>query len=339
MTSVLWPLLFTLIMFSLSGCGDKSEREIESVIIQARAYLTKGYCQQAIEAITSISYQETNPQFIKVYASAYACRAGFSMVRFFENDLEKIGDPSPLGGFASFALSSRMTEPRHESYEDLGRAVEALKYAGGLARYRNPTAGRRNQIFSPDDAREINSLLMYLSMSQFGQFLAFYGNTNTDGFKGEGERTNSCFLNYTLTLEFDTPIDPAPQTTLDDYFQATNSCDATGPSFGSPALGSTGSLNLARMCQGSVLFHVFLDTLDQVLDDLNDLVDLGDILDFLDLVDDAEGLALQASTTISETVLGITSQTVCEELNSSQTNYRDLQFFYALYFETLLEAP
>lgn len=325
-------LIYILTLSFLLGCG-MADKEVESVIVQARSHLTAGQCNEAIAAISSIPYQHSNWQYIKVYSTAYACRSGFNMVKFFDEDIDKIGDPSFFGGFASFSTSRSMSDPRHETFEDLQEAIDALLYAGGLERYRNPTVERRKAVFKRDDLREIHSLMLYLSLAQLGKFLYFYGNSDVIGNKGQGAGSNTCLLSYDGTISLDSGG------TLGDYLTQLgnngNPCSG-GSTAGHPSLNiSGGQPHLRRACQGVVILNTFLMTIGELIDVIDDLVDLGSISDVLDEVDLARVLATGASSTIESNVLDVTSQKVCEERN--RTNTRDLQIYYALFFETLFE--
>jgi len=319
--------------FVLTSCGQNEEKEVQSAIVSAVLHLTNGDCDKAIESINSIAYQHKDSKYIKTYASAYACRAGFSTPRFFASDLEKIGDPSTLGGHARFSTSPTMIEPRHESFEDMQIAVDALLYAGGIERFREPTIARRAAQFSSRELLELHSQLFYFTMAQLGRYLFYYGNAR-DGIKGDGVGINGCFANYTGAVTLNLPP-PVGNTDIASFLGTgvTGSC-VWGAAVGHPQLGITGSLNVQRMCQGVVLLNNMLELLPVILNDISG-DEFGEIRSISGLLDDAQEALSTISPTAEQNIFKVMSQESCVEKNTDDTS--DLQRYFAFMFETLME--
>jgi hypothetical protein len=330
MKALFWS--FILLFFFL-GCG-KEEKEVKNIITSTTSYLTQGNCQAAIDTISSIPFQSQNYLYVKAYASAYACRAGFSVVPFFENDLSKIGTPSILGGMARFSNASRMTESRSESFEDLQVAIDSLLYIGGIDRSRNPTPDRRRLNFSNDVVNDIHSQLLYLLLDQLGKYVRFYGNADADGEKGQGNPlSNQCFLTYQNFTFVDNVAE------LNDYFDnaTTSSCNpVTDPSdVGHPSLMDGATIRIDRACQGIVLFNNFRVVLLEILEFLTDEFDVFDNIETAFTAFDT--LVGQAINDPNSELTSMLSQNLCEETYASNPNA--IQTFFVGIFETLLEGP
>lgn len=318
-----------------SSCGADSEDEIELAIESANSYLTSSNCKKAIEVLEAVGRQNENGTYLRTLASAYACRAGYSTTTLISTDLTKFGDPSPLGGMATFTTSASMDGPENQSYEDMQEAIDILLYAGGIAKDKDPTMTRRDLIFDADTAGDINAMIMYLTMVQIGKYLYFFGNTDATGIKGTGSfGSNTCLLNYDQTIELD--LDgSAPPETMADYLTALggtgNLCDET--SSGSLYLGASGSLNETRMCQGIVMlnnfFHVFPDVIDQIGGGSFD-----SITAIAALIDTAKTEMTNAMPSSIE-IANVLSQTKCEAL--SETDNKELQAYFAFIVEPLFD--
>lgn len=313
----------------LIGCGGGDEKKVDNALLSAKTFLTAGDCQSAITSIESISYQAQNLDYLKTRASAYACRAGFEMTRLFDQDLSKIGDPSVLGGLARFTTSASMTEPRHSTYEDLLTAIDTLLYAGGIPRYRADLIGARKAAFNRIDLEEAHLQTFYFLLAQLGKYVYYYGNSSTAGVKGGGGGSNTCFLFYDNLLFADNSTD------LETYLSSGNTGACEDRVSGNPFLGTAGDLNIERMCQGVVLLNNFREIFTEISSIIGDIADLDALGEIDGLFDAADTVFANATGTLSERVLGVQSQQVCEELNADDNDA--LQFFFALYFEGLFQ--
>lgn len=316
---------FFFMVFFL-GCG-KEEKEVKNTITSANSFLTQGDCQGAIDTITSIPYQAQNYLYVKTYASAYACRAGFSVVAFFTDDIPKVGSPSILGGMSRFANATRMTEARSESYEDLQVAINSLLYIGGIDTTRNPTPERRRLNFSDQTVKDVHTFLLYLLLEQLGKYARFYGNGDSNGVKGQGTlTTNQCFLTY-ANFAFNAGGD------LATYLNSgvTGSCTGVGIA-GHPSLMNAAAIRVERACQGIVLMNnfrvVLLEIIDELTGEFDDFDDIEVAFNTFDTLaaDAIGGDATQLTTTLS--------QSVCEDTFGSNPNA--LQTYFAGIFETLM---
>lgn len=332
---ILSPLkIYSLCLcFFIFSCGKNEEKLVEGAVVSAVLHLTNGDCEKAIESINSIAYQHKDSKYIKTYASAYACRAGFSTPRFFGSDIEKIGNPSTLGGHSRFTTSSTMIEPRHESFEDMQIAVDALLYAGGIERFRDPTIARRAAQFGSRELMELHSQLFYFNMAQLGRYLFYYGNAR-DGIKGDGVGINACFANYTGNVTLTLPM-PVGNTDIATFLGSgvTGACE-WGLEVGHPQLGLMGDLNVERMCQGVVLLNNMMELLPVVLEDIAG-DEFGEIRSISGLLDDAQEALSTISPTAQQNIFKVLSQESCVEKNSADTS--DLQRYFAFMFETLME--
>ena len=174
---VLLPLLFSL------SCGTQDdELKREAAIEKAYILMSSGNCREAVSVIEAAPSTDTDARFIKTRSIAYACRAGYSTVRLFAQDLEQfsvVGGGSFLNALARFSTSSLMTEVDSANFEDMQKAIDILLYAGGIATTRQPTAARRATLFNDEDAGEINAQLSYLILAQLGMYFRYFGNTDT----------------------------------------------------------------------------------------------------------------------------------------------------------------
>ena len=130
---MLKPFLFILLSISLFSCGKSVDEKTASAVLSANIHLSKGNCQAAINVLEANGRQDHDAHYLKVLASAYACRSGFSAVSFFATDLAVTGTPAPLGGASIYSTSLvTTTSPMQNSssFSDLQKAINILLYAG-----------------------------------------------------------------------------------------------------------------------------------------------------------------------------------------------------------------
>lgn len=317
-------VLFILPLFLLAGCGASGEAEAENAIQAAVSELTRGNCSGAISQIESVPYQPLNVRFVKTYASAYACRAGYSTPTFFQDDLPKIGDPSLFGSLARFSTSSTMNEPREDSYMDLQVALNALLYAGDIPRNRDPTSQRRVDRLGADNVKDLHSQLLYLLLVQLGKYNYFYGDSDNGGNK------DGCFLTYDGTISLEDPTSGLT-VTIDNYLTSGAGGDCGAGEVGHPDLAIGADINIERACQGLVLFNNMMDVLPRVIDSITG-DELDDLTDFVTEFEDAKG----SLDVLPTKPLNILSQDVClEKYDGEPVAQEDLQIFFVLFFEGL----
>lgn len=314
-------LLFLLII----SCGASKEEEVERALVSASNALTESDCDAAINSLASVSYQTNNAEYVKLYASAYACLAGYKTTTFFDQDITKISGSNILSEFTTFTLAQRNESGVIDaSFQNMQTAIDALMYSSGIPTSTNPTSALRNQEFSNAETAEINSLLFYLLVNQLGSYFYFYGNTNSTGVKGGGEINNQvCLYNY--------DIDNDTNNALDSYLsnQSTGgSCNATGL-VGSAQLTDGSVMNVSRACRAITLFNALFDTFENITISSIGEDDLSIVFSGLkNILDKAGDYAFTDNS-----ILSITSQTLCE--TNFASNDRDLQLFFAIVFEAL----
>lgn len=307
--------LITLTIFFV-GCGQSTEEEIRSRVLEAQIHLSHLKCDDALAALAGLN-ANTDALFVRTLASAYACKAGYTTPGLVTNDLGYIADPSELGGFTRFSTSN-MDAVDATSFRYLQSAINTLLYAGGLPTTVNPTADRRAEKFDSNEAGDINQLLFFLVMAQLGNYLKFYGDGDALGNKG------GCLLDYE-NLAGDV---------VDLYtFIATiggATCDPTTDD-GNPLLGVAGTLNVERVCQGVVLTNTLFDTFTQVVTGLTgpDYAFIQDVLDQLLLAK----TAFIANDPAGIDIATVQSQTLCEQYSAATDDH--IEFFFGFYIESL----
>ena len=314
-------LLFLLII----SCGASKEEEVERALVSASNALTKSDCDAAINSLASVSYQTDNAEYVKLYASAYACLAGYKTTTFFDQDITKISGSNILSEFTTFTLAQRNESGVIDaSFQNMQTAIDALMYSSGIPDSTNPTSALRSEQFSNAETAEINSLLFYLLANQLGSYFYFYGNTNSTGVKGGGEIANQvCLYSY--------DIDPGTNPVLTAYLAADStggSCNSTGL-VGSSQLEDGSVMNVSRACRGITLFNALFDTFENITISSIGEDDLSTVFTGLeDILEEAGDYAFTDNS-----ILSITSQTLCE--TNFASNDRDLQLFFAIVFEAL----
>ncbi len=328
-------LLSTCLM--LVGCAKTAEQKKEDAIVSANILLTKKKCDAAITLLEGVGRDVNDARYLKVLASAYACKSGFSVLKFFADDLKLISTPAPMGGATRFSTSSAMDSPTSEEYTNLQTAIDLLLYAGGISHSVDPTVAKRAALFSAADAGEINALLMYLLAVQIGHYFYFYSNASAAGVKGGGAFGNSCFMNYT-NVDFAPAATNVPLKQFDnmtDWLAAgvTGAC-VSPATVGSADLGADGSIDVALACQGVVLLNNFLAIFPGVVSQMSgtDFADLA----ALETILGAGKVLAEAHTPGSDAkVNNVLSQTKCEASNAATDVY--LQTYFAFMMETLVQ--
>jgi hypothetical protein len=159
---------------------------------------------------------------------------------------------------------------------------------------------------------------LILSIVNFGKFLHYYGNVDTNGVKGGGSSANSCFLNYN---------DPRAQAITG---VGTGAC--TVDNDGSVDLDQTTAAGKRRICEGVMLLTNTIDILDNI--DLSGSSTLSKLEDVSTQVNTYKTAATAAGL---GTIINMKSQTACETFLNTPANLLDMEYFYALVLETGLQ--
>lgn len=252
--------LLLLLILGLISCGKSTEEKVDAAILSSNIALSKGNCQSAIDELEGVGRQNKHARYLKTLASAYACKAGFSIVTFFADDVEKSGTPAPLGGATLYSTSQAAVTGAladDEKFKNLQKAIDILLYAGGLEGTAEPFATTRAANFSADEAADINSQLLFMMMAQLGKYMHYYADTSTTGIKGAGALPNNCFMNY-------------PNLNADDAAAVTGILAANG---GACQAANQGHVELdfgtvagrKKLCHGVVLLNGIIDLLPSIV--------------------------------------------------------------------------
>ncbi len=319
--------MLLILLYVLISCGASDEEELVDAKTRAENYLTTSQCDEALEELNAIGFKNDDAEYLKLYASTYACLAGYDTSTFFGSDITNIDTTNVLSSFSTFSYSQGSGGSGTTAYDNLQIALDTLLYAGGIALTTNPSSTERSALFSSRDLAEINSLALYLVLNQFGAYNYFYGNTNATGVKGGGDaaESNVCFFSY--NVDGGGTIDGHIDTALG---ASGGSCSATGQQ-GKNELSNGGNIDVAIACQGVVLFNNFRDLLASVaLGSITD-TDLSSVDTFLETA--FATLSTYGISFTDSSITTVKSQTRCEA--DFATNYRDLQIYFAFFIELL----
>lgn len=303
------PVLL-VILFILTSCGLSKQEEIDDAITVAHQLLTSKKCSEAIATLNGVGRQETNADWLRAYASAYACLANWSVVNFFADDLDSISsaDQDAILGITAAFDQAVMTSPTDSHYTNLLTAVNTLLYAGGIS---SPSSASRKTVLTSSEVNNIDVQNLYMILNQIGQYARYYGNTNSAGTKGAGTQSNSCYINYTdANAQAIVAIGGGSCSVFND-----GNTDLTG--------------NRERLCQGVVLFNNFLDILASV--SLAGSDNAGSLEDLVDEIDDlCAGSALDMGGTCT-----IKSQSTCVANANANLNIEHLERYFAVVWESM----
>lgn len=309
-------LLLLIVLFS---CGSDSS-EVANAVDEANFLLTGRDCAGARSVLDAVGYQATNANYIKAYASTYACEANYSTTSFFANDLGNLS--ATAGGFfgslAGFSTSNLMTSATDEDFVKLQEAINTLLYAGNVS---SSSSANRISVFGAKEAGGINVQALYMVLVNFGRWLSYYGNANDSGVKGAGDNVenNNCLFTYNTGGPNFILVNDA----LDDGAGTSGSCNSTNTPYSGANDISTGTpaTDKARLCQGVVLFNNFVDLVINLTFTSDNTGNLNDLAtSFNSLCEDV--------TQFSDNLCGIRDQEGCEALA-----IEDLEVFSAWLFE------
>lgn len=300
-------LPFLLIFTLLISCGNNPQEEATQAIDQALTLLSAGKCDQAIKLLEDLKDQEKNPVYIKTYASAFACRAGFNMIKFVDRDLPLIDDTALFKSVSDLSYSDE-TEVDSLAYQNMWAALLVLGAGNDFDQ------DTRDAQFGPRHGEDMGIQVLVYSLMTLGKYLNWYGNVDGDGNKGQGTNTNSCYLNYAY----------GPAVTVVNALPASNECQATND--GHPDL--NGADKIERMCEGLTLITNILDVINKI--DLSSSDTFDDLIEVRDEVNSYRTAADAASVGY---LLDVTSPTECQDLLANASDMNNAELLFALVLE------
>lgn len=309
----------------LVGCNPDAEDKTRTAIDKAQAYLSSNKCQEAIDTLEKSGLETTDAIYVQVYSSAYACRAGFSELTFFLDDISVINSSSSTALYKSLTQLSTSTETTadSQSYSDLLRAINITLNADGAS---SPSQVSRNNTYGSRRAADIGTQGLYMLIAQLGKYLYHYGNVSSLGVKGGGSAGSECFVKYD---------DPVAMTAV-NALPGSNACDTSDN--GHPDLSlSAGSLTITkrRMCEGLMIITNLADILSNVTLSTND--SLGDLTEVKNIVNDYVEDFQSSADADYAALIRITKQSDCESYISNSAKFAKLQQMYVALFEANLE--
>ena len=317
----MYYLSIVLSLFLLISCGSKPEEETRRAIDKAQVFLSTNKCQDAINVLEESGLETTDFLYIQVYASAYACRSGFSELTFFTSDINVLQTSSATELFTTVSLLSTSPETMADSasYTDLLKGINIILNSTGT-----PSQISRNGTYGERKAGDMGTQALYMLIAQLGKYLNHYGNVDTTGKKGGG--ASQCFLAYS----------DATASALADALPATNACQP--PQVGNPDLSLAApelDKTKRRMCEGLMIITNLADILRNIALPTND--SFGDLADVKDLVDDYIDDFENSPDTDFSSLIQIKKQSECEAYIATPAKFGKLQQMYVGIFEANLE--
>lgn len=318
-----------LLLFSLiQGCGQTPEQKVLAEVDHAQQLITSKSCGEAVDILTRNGVQKTNARYLRTLAQAYACLADFSAVRFFADDISKLDfGNSGLKGLAKFSTTSSLKSTDNldtDKMKYMQKAIETLLYVGDLKETSDLSVESRAQYFNVSDFKKINQMLAYLSITQIGNYLKIYSNSDHQGNKGQGSGSNLCFSNYNL-------LPPEIQDEVET--SQTGVCvDTDGYSHPDLVLSDSSTksdLAVKNLCYGMVTFNLAITYLESVIDEIDDQTLKDSIQDIKNFRDNNSELLTFFPNWIDYTSL----YSVYSCVNHVDFNPRFFQLFSLFYWE------
>jgi hypothetical protein len=303
-----------MILF-LSACAQNPQEKLAAAIDVALTHLSHGECDDAIDVLEDSGSDGKDPTYVQVLASAYACKAGFDEIAFISDDLASIDATSSATILKSMAIMSLSTETAADSAD-----FSSIKTAINTILNTTSPIGQveRTTKYGTRKSGDLGVQGLILNVVNLGKFLNYYGNVNATGVKGGGASANQCFLNYN---------DPRAQALTG---VSTGACVSDND--GSPDLDQTTAAGKRRICEGLMLITNTLDILDNI--DLSNSSTLSKLEDIASQVDNFKTAATAAGL---GTLINMTSQSSCETYLQTPAQLLDMEYLYALVFETGLQ--
>lgn len=315
---IIFSLLFLVLV---TGCGKNPAEEMQSAIDVALTHLSNDECDDALDALNEVDNESDNAIYLQVLASAHACKAGFDETSFISTDLTNLNTTSFATIMTSLAKLSLSDETEVDSlgYTSIRTAINVLL---------NSTSGNPSQVdrttkFGTRKSGDMGVQALILNIVNLGKFLNYYGNVDALGAKGDGSGSNTCFIDY-LDNRAQLVINPGNLggacTTFID---------------GHPDL-SFAAANLSaakrRLCEGLMLVTNTLDILDNI-----DLSSSGSLSKLEDISTQVGSIKTTATAAGLGDLINMTSQSECETHLETQANFDDMEYLYALIFESGLQ--
>jgi hypothetical protein len=293
---------FILIFTLLVSCGNSPEEETTQAIDQALTLLSNYKCADAIKLLEDLKDQDKNPVWFKTLASAYACKAGFNMVKFIDDDLSKIDDTKLFQSLSTLSYSDE-TSVDSANYLAMKHALDIL----GRSDFKQAT---RTADFGQRHGEDMGVQVLIYSIMQLGKYLNWYGNVDATGKKGAGTNTNTCYLNYTY----------ANAVAIVGTYPATNACQSTVD--GSPDLEAK---RILRMCEGITLITNIYDVLNTI-----DLSSSNTLSSLEDIVTEINNYRTAANAAGVGYLLDVTSPSACQTLLANASDMNNAELLFAL---------
>ncbi|MBT4790365.1 MAG: hypothetical protein HON90_02240 [Halobacteriovoraceae bacterium] len=328
--------LICILFCVIISCAKTDEAEVISALQEAKYFLSSMECTDALSALDEIGFQEDNADYISVYASAQACKAGYKELDLFGGNLDSLASASLITSLAALS-SSNETEPDSANFLALDGAITTLLSYDGTAQ---PNTAARNIKFGTKKSGDISLQALYLLFVQMGKFYALYGNAGINttpdpdvpGSKGYGTFTNSCLFSYTTSDAIDW-VTASPAGT----------CTAATGSEGSDFLESpvTAAVIKTRLCNGIIYYNNLMDILANVTlpgsDSLGDVGNIQTVLaNLMSLAELAEAGAFNDGDANGVNAISalksVTGQAACEAENIER-----IEKFYAIFLETIYQ--
>ncbi len=306
--------LFCLLLFS--SCAKNSVEETNEAIDVALTLLSDGKCDEALSVLGEIGNQPSNGVYLQVLASAHACKADFDQITFVNNDLTSIDTTSGSTILKTASVMTLSAEVAADSadFSAIKTAYNIILNSTAVA----PSQVNRTNSFGVRKSGDMGVQALILNIVNLGKFLNFFGNVDATGVKGAGVAANSCFINYN---------DPRAQMATG---VSTGACVSDND--GHPDLDQSTAVGKRRLCEGLMLVTNTLDILDNI--DLSASSSLSKLEDVSAQVNTFKTIAVAAGL---GTLINMTSQSECETYLNTPAQLLDMEYLYALVFETGLQ--
>ncbi|MBF0367359.1 MAG: hypothetical protein HQK50_17420 [Oligoflexia bacterium] len=321
-----------LLISGILGCGTSKKEKREIAVDTAKVYLTNTACADAISVLEDAGRDQKDAKYLQTLASAYACRGGYSALTFYGVNLPKISvTQEQIFGSLTMFSTSGMIDPEDADYNDLLLAINILAYAGDVSA---PTVAARAEVFSANEAGDINLQNLYMLFTILGKYLFYYGNSDpSTGTKGGGTAANGNPNGFSNGCFYDYNPSNATLKALIDVARASGtlgSCTSTAT--GSPKLQALPNANtVKRMCQGVVLLNIFIDILSNTtLPDDSAMDSVGEVKSLFNALC-SDGIY---SAYVGD-LCNMRSQISCETNYATAPESDKLEAYFFIMFETL----
>ncbi len=296
-------LLKIFLILAVVSCGLTSDKELSLVVDEANYYLSSSNCEAAKDVLDSIDYNSESADFVSLYASIYACRAGYTVLETLFDNLINI-DATTAGLFRSLANFTSSNEATADSdvYSNLKLAISEIQRNSSLT---------SNRLLKYGDVKgtDLSMQLLFLVLTELGKYMKFYGDGDVNGEK------QRCLMNYN-TISVESVIDSVSADACNNRGEGPLELDPSDPDF------------IRRACEGIVLHSIFGDIVSNLTFSDND--GLGDLADTASVFS-----SLLVAATLSEPAVadydGFMTFTECEAYAVSDTD--ELQRVFAAYVE------